>query len=185
MPTISKPGSMWSISKLVLIGLCVLCLLPLCSCVSKTGDEGAIEQAIKYASNRLPFDMPASSAIATTPDAKVDITLLSFEDTPNGGKIIELEPAVISDTMASWSADDWAANQDDLFYVLVAHFKVICKQAHEFGGVPEEYTVTNPDYMVVYDSKKSEGFIVAATGVYKKTDDPENPIGETIVLVAE
>ena len=86
--------------------------------------------------------------------------------------------------MASWTEDEWAKNRDDLFFNLVAHFNVICKQANEYGYIPEGYTVTCPDYAVVYDSRKNTGFIVASTGVYQKTDDPENPIGEAVILAA-
>ena len=50
------------------------------------------------------------------------------------------------------------------------------------NDLPEGYEVTCPDYMVVYNSQKSAGFIVSSTGVYLKTDDPENPIGEAVVV---
>lgn len=184
MSTISKSSYIQALAALVSIALCALCLLPLCGCTNKTGDEGVVDHAIKYASNRVELDMSASCVVRSTPDAQVEISLLSFETAPDGTKEIKLEPAVISDTMASWTADEWAQNRDDLFFNLVAHFSVICKQAHEFGDIPEGYEVTCPEYMVVYDSKKSTGYIVASTGVYQKTDDPENPIGEAVVLTS-
>ena len=114
-----------------------------------------------------------------------DFSVMNFDDTSPGKKEIELECAVVSDTMASWSADEWAENRDDLFFNLAAHFNVVCKQAHEFGDLPEGYVVTCPDYMVVYNSQKSRGFIVSATGVYRKTTDPENPLGEPITQVTQ
>ena len=178
------PRSLKALSLMISIVLCALCLLPLCSCASKPGDEGAVDHAIKYANARTLLDMATSSVVGTTPDARFESSLMSLEDAPDGTKEIVLEPAVISDRMASWSEDEWAQNRDDLFFNCAAHFRVICKQAHEFGDMPESYTVTCPDYMVVYDSQKKTGFIVASTGVYQKTDDPENPIGEAIVLTS-
>ena len=168
--------------KLMLTALCALCLLPLCSCASKSGDEAVVDQAIKYAKARTLLDMATSSVIANTPDAHVEVTLMSLEESPDGVKVIEVEPSVVSDTMASWNADEWAQNRDDLFFNLSANFNLICKQAHEFGDIPESYSVTCPNYMVVYDSQGTTGFIVSSTGVYQKTDNPDNPIGEPIVL---
>lgn len=181
MSTFARPGSMQVLSKLIMAVLCALCLQPLFGCSDKSGDEGAVEQAVKYAHARAVLDLADSSVARALPDATVEVSLLGFEDAPGGAKVIELEPAVVSDTMASWTKDDWAENRDDLFFNLVAHFTIICKQANEYGDVPEGYTVTCPDYMVVYDSKKETGFIVTSTGVYQKTDDPENPIGEAVV----
>ncbi|MBQ9003228.1 MAG: hypothetical protein IJ087_15370 [Eggerthellaceae bacterium] len=116
------------------------------------------------------------------PDAKVEISVMNLKDASDGAREIEVEPAVISDTIASWSADEWAVNRDDLYFNFAAHFTVICKQAHELGDLPENYSLTCPDYMVVYDSKRSSGFIVTSTGVYQKTNDPDNPKGDAIVL---
>ena len=188
MSTFVRPGSMRVLSKLVLAVLCILCVLclqPLCGCSGKPGDEGVVEQAVKYANARAVLDLADSSVVGDMPDAMVEISLLSFEDAPGGAKAIELMPAVVSDTMASWTQDEWAENRDDLFFNLVAHFTVICKQANEYGDVPEGYEVTCPDYMVVYDSQKNAGFVVTSTGVYLKTDDPENPIGEVVVITAQ
>jgi hypothetical protein len=184
MSNMTKSRFIQAFAKLVLIILCALCLQALCSCASKSGDEGVVEQAIKYANSRVMLDMSASCVIGNTPDAKVEISLLSFEDAPDGTKEIKLEPAVISNTMTSWTEDEWAENRDDLFFNLVAHFNVICKQANALGDIPDGYVVACPDYMVVYDSQKSTGYIVASTGVYQKTEDPENPIGEAVVLTS-
>ena len=170
--------------RLALIAISALSLQLLCGCAGKSGDEGVVDQAIKYANSRAVLDMASSSVVLKLPDAKVDVSRLSFEETPSGEKVIKLEPAVISDTMASWGTDEWAANRDDLYFNLGAHFSLICKQAHEFGDIPEGYTVTSPDYMVVYDSQKSKGFIVSSTGVYQKTENPENPLGEPVVRVS-
>ena len=173
------------LARLILIAFCALCLQLLCSCESKSGDEGVIDHAIKYANSRVMLDMSSSCVVRSTPDAQVEFSLLSFEETPDGVKVIEVVPAVVSDTMASWTADEWAQNRDDLFFNLVAHFSVICKQANEFGDISEEYLVTSPEYMVVYDSQKNTGYIVSSTGVYRMTDDPENPIGEAVVLTSK
>lgn len=185
MSTTAKPRFIQVLSKLTIIVLCACCLQLLCSCASKSGDEGAIDQTLKYANARVMLDMASSCVVRNTPDAKVDVSVVSVEDAPEGKKEIRIEPAVISDTMASWGADEWAANRDDLFFNLAAHFNVVCKQAHEFGDVPENYVVTCPNYMVVYDSQKSTGFVVTSTGVYQKKDDPENPIGEPIVITSK
>ena len=182
MTNTAKSGSSRVLSKLALTALCVLCLVALCSCAGKPGEEGVVEHAIRYAQARSLLDMSASCVVGRTPDAEVEISLLGLEEKPDGVKEIKVEPAVVSDTMASWSEDEWAANRDDLFFNLAAHFTVICKQAHTYGDLPEGYEVTCPDYMVVYDSQKSVGFIVSSTGVYLKTDDPENPIGEAVVV---
>ena len=182
MSNIARFNSKQVLSKLILMALCALCLLPLCSCASKSGDEGATNQAIKYASSRVLLDLSPASVIREVPDAKIEISLLGIEDTSSGLKEIKLEPAVVSDTMASWGTDEWAESRLDLFFNLAAHFNVVCKQANEYGDVPNDYIVTCPDYMVVYDSHKDTGYIVSSTGVYQKTDDPENPIGEAIVL---
>ncbi|HAM15393.1 MAG TPA: hypothetical protein DCP91_05955 [Eggerthellaceae bacterium] len=184
MSTIARQSSTHVFAKTMLVVLCVLCLQFLCGCAGKSGDEGVIDQAIEYANTRTVLDMAKLSVVNKLPDVQVEVSLLEFKDLPSGEKEIKLEPAVVSDTMASWDAGEWAANRDDLFFNLSAHFNVICKQAHEFGDVPEDYLVTCPDYMVVYDSQRNSGFIVSATGVYRKTDDPENPIGETIVLAS-
>ena len=182
MSTIAKPGITQVICKLIAAALCALCLLSLCSCAGKSGDEGVADQAVKYANSRVVLDLASSSVVSSLPDAKVEVSLVGFEEAPDGTREIKLEPCVVSDTMASWTEGEWAKNRDDLFFNLAAHFNVICKQANEYGDVPENYTVTCPDYMVVYDSQKSTGFIVTSTGVYQKTDDPENPIGEAVVL---
>ena len=184
MSTITKSSSMRVLAKLSAVALCVLCMQALCGCASKSGDEGVVDHAIKYANSRVMLDMSISCVVRHTPDAQVEISLMSLEDTPDGVKEIKLEPAVVSDTMASWTADEWAQNRDDLFFNLVAYFSVICKQAHEFGDVPQDYEVTCPEYMVVYDSKKGAGYVVTSTGVYHKTDDPANPIGEAVVLTS-
>ena len=184
MPASARSGSVQILSKAIFIVLCALCLQLLCSCAVKSGDEGAVEQALKYANSRIMLDMAPSSVIRQLPDAKIELSV-GLEEAPDGAKEIRIEPAVISDTMASWGADEWAENRSDLFFNLAAHFNVICKQAHKFGDVPEDYTVTCPDYMVVYDSQKNAGFIVASDGVYEKTGDPENPIGEAIVLTGK
>ncbi|MBQ9043587.1 MAG: tyrosine-protein phosphatase [Eggerthellaceae bacterium] len=181
MSTIAKPGIAQALCKLIAAALCALCLLLLCSCAGKSGDEGVTDQAIKYANSRVMLDLAESSVVSNLPDAQVEVSLVGFEEAPDGTKVIELEPCVVSDTMASWTEDEWAENRDDLFFNLAAHFNIICKQANDYGDVPDNYTVTCPDYMVVYDSKKSTGFIVTSTGVYQKTDDPENPIGKPIV----
>ena len=182
MTTFARPGLMQVLSRSVAAVLCVLCLQSLCGCSGKSGDEGAVDQAMKYVNARVALDMADSSVVRKLPDASVEISLSSFEDAPSGAKAIELEPSVVSDTMASWEAGEWAENRDDLFFNLAAHFSVICKQAHEFGDLPEGYEVTCPDYMVVYDSRKNVGYVVTSTGVFLKTDDPENPIGEAVVL---
>ena len=106
---------------------------------------------------------------------------LDEKNAPDGMREIVVEPEVISDEMASWKANDWADNRVDLYFNLAGHFNVICKQAYLYSDVPEDYAITCPDYMVVYDSQRSTGFIVASSGVYRMTDDPENPIGEPIV----
>ena len=185
MSTITRLKTTQALAKLTLIVISALSLQFFCSCAAPSGDEEVANHAIKYAYSRSMLDMASSSAITKLPDTKIEISLLSFEDTPNGEKAIELEPAVISDTMASWGTNEWAANRDDLYFNLGAHFSLICKQAREMGDIPEGYTVTCPDYMVVYDSQKSKGFIVSPTGVYQKTDDPENPVGNAIVLTAQ
>lgn len=185
MSTISKSNSMQVLARLFLLISCVLCLQALCSCTSKSGDEGVVDHAIKYANSRVMLDMSTSCVVRNTPDAQVDISLMSFEETPDGVKEIKLEPAVVSDTMASWTADEWAQNRDDLYFNLVAHFNVICMQANTYGGISDEYVVTCPDYMVVYDSQKNSGYIVSSSGVNKKTSDPQNPIGEAVVFVAQ
>ncbi len=182
MSTIAKSNAKQVLAKLAVIALCALCLQTLCSCASKSGDEGVVDHVIKYATARAHFDMPVSCVVGNTPDAKIDISLMSLEETPSGVKEIKIEPAVTSDTMASWTEDEWAENRDDLYFNLAAHFRLICKQANELGDVPQDYNVTCPDYMVVYDSKKSKGFIVSSTGVYQKTNDSENPIGEAVIL---
>ncbi|MDO4806307.1 MAG: hypothetical protein Q4A07_03575 [Coriobacteriales bacterium] len=185
MPTSKNKGLTRALSVLapvVLCVLCVLCLQLLCGCASKPGEEGIIDRTIKYASSRIVLDMAESSVAYTMPDAEVEISLLGVKEKPNGSKVLELEPSVVSDTMASWSADEWAKNRDDLFFNLATHFRLICKQAQKLADLPEEYSATCPDYMVVYDSKKSVGFVVTATGVYHKTEDPESPLGEAIVL---
>ena len=185
MSIMNTSRSAQALATLALIAVCVLCLQALCSCASKSGDEGAIDQAIKYASSRNMLDMSVSCVVRKTPDARVDISLLSLENTPDSVREIELEPAVISDTMASWTADEWAENRYDLFFNFVAHFNVICKQANDLGDIPEAYVVTCPEYMVVYDSRKDAGYVVTSTGVYQKTDDPENPIGEAVILAGQ
>ena len=182
MSTITKSGFVRILGKLSLIVVCAFCLQLLCSCSSKSGEEGLVDHVIKYASARTMLDAAESSVVWTIPDAKVEVSLLSVEESPSGVREIELEPTVVSNTMASWSADEWAANRDDLYFNFAAHFKVICKQAHKYGDIPQEYAVICPDYMVVYDSQRNTGFVVSSTGVYHKTDDPENPIGEAIVL---
>lgn len=184
MSTITKSSPLQVLSKLALIVLCVLCVLPLCSCETKSGDDGVVDHVLKYAKSRVMFDMALSCVVGQTPDANVEIALLGLEETPGGVKQITIEPVVVSDTMASWDADEWAKNRDDLFFNLAAHFSVICKQAHEYGDVPEDYVVTCPDYMVVYDSQRSKGFIVSSTGVYQKTSDFEQPFGEAIALAS-
>ncbi|MBQ9001310.1 MAG: hypothetical protein IJ087_05600 [Eggerthellaceae bacterium] len=98
------------LSKLVLAVLCALCLQPLHGCSDKSGDEGVAEQAVKYANARAVLDLADSSVVRELPDATVEVSLLGFEDAPGGAKAIELEPAVVSDTMASWTKDDWAEN---------------------------------------------------------------------------
>lgn len=184
MSTMTKSRSMRILATLTAIALCVFCLQALCGCTTKSGDEGVVDHVIKYASSRVGLDMSASCVVRNTPDARVEISLLSFSETPDGTKEIELVPVVFSDTMASWTADEWAANRDDLYFNLVAHFSVICKQAHEFGDIPEGYEVTSPEYMVVRDSHKGASYIVTSDGVYQQTDDPENPIGEAVVLTS-
>lgn len=184
MSTTAKFSFMQVLSKLIPIVLCALFLQFLCGCASKSGDEGAANQAVKYATSRTQLDLTPACVVKEVPDAKIEISLLGLGDTSSGVKEIKLEPAVISDTMASWGADEWAENRVDLFFNFAAHFNVVCKQAQKFGDIPEEYTVTCPEYMVVYDSKKDTGFIVASDGVYKKTDDPENPIGEAVVITS-
>ena len=185
MSTLAKPRFMQVISKLVLTALCALCLQSFCGCAAESGDEGIIDHAARYTYARVYFDLAVSSVLYTLPDAELEIEVLGVKDTPSGVKEIELEPVIVSDTMASWGADEWAANQDDLFFNLPVHFTHICKQAHELGDLPEGYELTCPDYAVVYDSQKSVGFIIASDGIYQKTDDPENPIGEAIVLTRQ
>ena len=185
MSTSAKPRATQVLLRLVLAALCALCLQTLCSCAGESGgegEEGIVEHAIKYASTRTTFDLAESSVVNEVPDAEIEISLLSLEDLPDGTREIELEPAVVSDTMAAWSADEWAENRDDLFFNFVAQFNIICKQARNLDGIPEGYEVTSPDYMVVYDSQENAGFVVTSTGVYRKTQDPENPIGEVVVL---
>lgn len=183
MSTITRFDSMRILARLIVVVLCVLCLQALCGCASRAGDEGVVDHAIKYASSRVELDMSASCVVRSTPDAQVEVSLLSFETAPDGAKEIKLVPVVFSDTMASWTADEWAQNRDDLFFNLVAHFSVICKQAHEFGDIPEGYEVTSPEYMVVHHSHEGTSYIVTSTGVYQQTNDPDNPIGEAVVLV--
>lgn len=185
MSTILRSRPIQVLSKLVLIVLCTLCLQFLCGCASKSGDEGAVDQAIKYATSRTLLELSSACVVKEMPDATIEISLLGLEDTASGVKEIKVVPVVISDTMASWGADEWAENRLDLFFNFVAHFKYACKQANEYGDVPADYTVTCPDYMVVYDSQKNTGFIVNSTGVYQKTDDPENPIGEPVVITSQ
>ena len=182
MSNFARPGSMQVLSKLVLAVLCVLCLQALSGCSGKSGDEWVVDQAIKYANARAKLDIAGSSVIRELPDATVEVSLLDFEHASDEPAKIKLEPAVVSDTMASWEADEWAENRDDLFFNLSAHFSVICKQANELGDIPEEYEVTCPDYMVVYDSQGNAGFVVTSSGVFLKTGDPENPIGEAVAL---
>ena len=175
--------SLRALSAVTLIALCVLCLQFLCGCAGTSGEEGAVEHAVKYANARTMLDMTPSCIVREMPDAKAEVVLVGLGETTGGTREIELESSVTSNTMASWSADEWAANRGDLFFNFAAHFSVICKQAQKYGGIPEDYEVTCPDYMVVYDSQKTKGFIVASTGVYEKTDDPENPVGEAVVIV--
>ena len=184
MPAIARSGVTRILSKLILIAICALCLQALCSCAVKPGDEGAIEQVIKYANSRVMLDLTSSSVIMQTPDAQIEFSVVGLEDTPEGREI-KIDPAVVSDTMASWGADEWAENRSDLFFNLASHFSVVCRQAHELSNVPEDYVVTCPDYMVVYDSQRNTGFIVSSTGVYQKTDDPKNPVGDAIVVTAQ
>ena len=181
MLAIAKSSPVRVLSTLILIFACALCLQPLCGCAGKSGDEGVIDHAIKYANARTALDMTAACVVGTIPDAQFETSLVSFEDAPSGVKEIKVEPVIVSDTMASWSEGEWAANRDDLYFNFAAHFTVICKQAHEFGDLPDDYTVTCPDYMVVCDSQRKNGFIVSSTGVYQRTDDPANSIGEAIV----
>ena len=184
--SIARSGPARVLFKLILIALCAFCLQSLCGCTtSKSGDEAATNQAIKYATSRTLLDLTPACVVREVPDAKIEIALLGFETKPDGEKEIKLEAVIVSDTMASWTADDWANNRVDLFFNFAAHFSVICKQAHEFGSIPENYAVTCPDYMVVYDSKKSAGFIVSSSGVYKKGADLEKPIGEPVVLATQ
>lgn len=185
MSTLTRSGVVRALSTLIAVVLCGFCLQAVCGCAGGSGDEWAVNHAIKYVRARTQLDMAGSSVIWKLPDATLEVSLLNFKDSPSGAKEIVLEPSVISDTMASWGADEWAENRDDLFFNFGAHFVVICKQAHDFGDIPEGYEVTCPEYMVVYDSKRSTGFIVDSTGVYLKTEDPENPIGEAVVLSAK
>lgn len=185
MPAFARFGTARTLSIAIAIALCALCLQALGGCAGKSGDEWVVGQAIKYAGARTELDIADSSVIRELPDATVEVSLLNLEHTPGGTTKIELEPNVVSDTMASWDASEWAANRDDLFFNLSAHFKVVCKQAQYLGDIPEGYEVTCPNYMVVYDSRRSAGFIVTSTGVYLKTEDPKNPIGEPIVLTAQ
>ena len=185
MSTITRFRSVQVLSKLILVVLCALCLQSLCGCANKSGDEGAANQAIKYATSRTLLDLSPGCVVREVPDAKIEISLVGIEDTPSGVKEIKVEPTVVSDTMASWGPDEWAENRVDLFFNLAAHFNVVCKQANEYGDIPEDYIVTCPDYMVVYDSQKNNGFIVTSNGVYQKTNDPENPLGDPIVLATE
>ena len=185
MSSNAEPGSVQALAKFILAALCASCVLASCGCAGKQGEEGAVDLAVKYASVRTELDTSESSVALTTPDARIDITPIAVEDAPDGKREIVLDPAIISDTMASWTASEWAENRVDLYFHLSAHFDVVCKQAHEYSDLPEGYIVTCPDYMVVYDSQKSKGFIVDSTGVYEKTDDPDDPIGEPIVLAAE
>lgn len=179
----AKFGLVRVLVEFTLIILCAFCMLTLFSCAGRQGEEGAVDLAVKYANARTELDMSTSSVVATTSDAKIVISPLGVVDAADGKREIILEPAVVSDTMASWTADEWAENRGDLYFNLSAHFKVVCQQAHKYSDLSESYAVTCPDYMVVYDSQRSRGFIVASTGVYQKTDDPENPIGEAIVLI--
>lgn len=183
MSTIARFGFMQVLPKLILAALCALCLQALCGCAADmSSEEGVVQHAIKYANSKAALDVASSSVLYELPDAKIEISLLGVEDGPDGVREIELEPGVVSDAMASWGADEWAENRDDLYFNLAARFKTACKQANEIADVPEDYEVTCPDYMVVYDSSKSRGFVVATTGVYQKTDDPENPVGEAVVV---
>ena len=184
MSTIARPETVRILCRSITAALCALCLVLLCSCEGKSGDEAVIDQAVRYANSRVALDVAGSSVILKLPDAQVEVSLVGFEEAPDGTKEIKIEPCVVSDTMASWTEGEWAENRDDLFFNLVAHFNVICKQANELGDIPEGYTVTCPDYMVVYDSQKNTGFMVSSTGVYQKTGDPENPIGEAVILAA-
>lgn len=183
MPITAGSSYIRVLPQFVLIAICVLCLQLFCGCANKSGDEGAVDQTIKYATSRTLLDVSPACVIRELPDATFEVEFLGIEDTSNGVKEIKVQATVVSDTMASWGPDEWAENRLDLFFNFSAHFNVVCKQANKFGDVPEEYIVTCPDYMVVYNSKKDNGFIVSSTGVYKKTDDPQNPIGEPIVVV--
>ena len=185
MSTVTRARFVQALALFTVIVVCALCLQPLYGCASKSGDDAVIDQAVKYANIRTELDMTSACVVRSVPDAKIDVSVTGFEDSSDGMKEIELEPAVVSDTMAAWSPDEWALNRDDLYFNFAAHFTVTCKQAHELGNIPENYEVTCPDYMVVYNSQKTVGFIVSATGVYQKTDDPENPIGDPVVLTAQ
>lgn len=182
MSTIIRPRFLQIVSALTMIALCAFLPQLLCSCTSNTGADGVVEHIVKYANARTMLDLTPSCVIRDVPDAKVEVVLRDSGQTASGKTEIELESTVASDTMASWSEDEWAANRGDLFFNFVAHFSVICKQAQKYGGVPEDYEVTCPDYMIVYDSQKGKGFIVSSTGVYQKTDNPEDPVGEAVVL---
>jgi hypothetical protein len=171
------------LSKLAVLALCALCLQPLCGCADVSTEEGIVNHAIKYATTRALLDMSKGSVVRELPDAQVEVALLEVKDAPDGTKEIVVEPEVISDEMAAWKANDWADHRVDLFFNLAGHFNVICKQAHNYCDVPENYTLTCPDYVVVYNSQKDKGFIVTSNGVYQKTDDPDNPIGKAVLTL--
>ena len=183
MSTIARSGFMRVLSKLILAALCALCLQAFCGCAPDlSSEEAVVEHAMKYAASKAVLDVPTSSVMYEVPGTSVDVSLLGVEDGADGMREIELAPTVVSDAMAAWEADDWAANRDDLYLNLAARFKVTCKQANMVGDIPDSYVVTCPDYVVVYDSGKNAGFVVTSTGVYEKTDDPENPLGEAVAV---
>ncbi len=158
---------------------CALCLL-LCACSDLTSDQQVVDYARKYATVRTELDMSDACVVHSVPDAVVSVSSLGVTES-EGVKTIRLEPSVVSDTMASWSQEEWSKNWDDLYFNLSAHFQVVCKQAHEYSDLPAHYTLSSPDYMVVYDESHGRGFVVSSDGVYRKTDDPEEPMGEALV----
>ena len=158
----------------------ILCLL-LCSCTDFSSDEQVVNYAIKYSSVRTELDMSDECVIESIPDARIQVSSLGITE-KEGTKDIKLEPSVVSNTIAGWSQDAWAENWDDLYFNFSAHFQVVCKQAHEYSDVPESYSLSCPDYMVVYDETRERGVIVDADGVYRKTENSDNPRGEAIVL---
>lgn len=185
MSSITRSGSARLLSKLIAIVLCALCVQPLYGCATKTGDEAVVDAICKYAYSRTKLDVAATSVYRDTPDATTEIEYMGLEKTPDGLKEVKIVPTIVSDTMASWSADEWATHRDDLFFNFSVGFVVSCKQANEYGGIPEDYVVTCPEYLVVYNAQKTKGFIVNSTGVYHKTDDPENPIGQAVALAKD